>query len=161
MTSSTLVRPVHAPAGNRSSSTRASEIAIAGRGATLESAFEDATAATFALMADVRCLRPERTIPVSFLEREHGPALARWLELLLDAAREHHLVFGEFHLQRERDLWWGCATGERRRAPLLRHVRIARAGHAVSHTAEGWEARCLAHCRPPMPAMDQRTRVPG
>lgn len=161
MTSSTLERPAHALVGSRASSAPASEIAITGRGATLERAFEDAAAATFALMADVRCVRPERTIPVSFLEREDGHALARWLDLLLDAAREHHLVFGEFHLQRERDLWWGCATGERRRAPLLREVRIARAGHAVSHTAEGWEARCLAHCRPRMPGLDHRANVPG
>ncbi len=160
MTSSTLVRPVHPPAGSRVSSARAPEIAITGLGTTLERAFEDAAAATFALMADVHRIRPERTIPVSFLEHEQGLALARWLELLLDTAREHHLVFGEFHLQRERDRWWGCATGERRRAPLLRDVRILRVGPAVVHTAEGWEVRCLAHCRPRMPAVDQMARAP-
>lgn len=122
---------------------------VVGYGTTLEDAFEHAAEATFALLTDLAAVRAQRTLPVSFIEIDDTRALARWLDLLIEAARQHELVFAEFHLQRERTRWWGCATGQRRHAGLPRGMELERAVHphaAVVRTADGWEVSCTIEC---------------
>jgi SHS2 domain-containing protein len=127
------------------------DLGIVGYGGTLERAFERAAEAVFALMTDLSRVRPERTVPVSFIEADDADALTRWLALLIEAAHHHQLVFSEFHLQREHGRWWGCATGQRRYDASTREVSVKRAarGHAaVKRTATGWEVSCFVHCVP-------------
>lgn len=124
-------------------------IGVVGYGTTLESAFEGAAEATFALLADLSHVRAQRTLPVSFIEADDAHALMRWLDLLIEAARQHQLVFSEFHLQREVGRWWGCATGQRRHGALAGELELKRAvrGHtAVTRTDRGWEASCVVEC---------------
>ncbi len=116
---------------------------VVGYGQSVEEAFAGAAAAMFALVADPSFVRPVRTIPVSFIEHEVEPALARWLDLLLKSARAEKLVFSEFWIEHHGALWRGCATGE----PWPDAERIAgdtsvRAA-SVTHKAELWEARCV------------------
>jgi SHS2 domain-containing protein len=124
-------------------------IGVVGYGTTLESAFEGVAEATFALLADLSHVRAQRTLPVSFIDADDTRALTRWLDLLLEAAREHQLVFSEFHLQRELGRWWGCATGQRRHGALageLEVKRVIRSHTAVRRTERGWEASCVIEC---------------
>jgi len=128
-------------------------VGVVGYGTTLERAFEGAAEAAFALVADLSHVRPQRTLPVSFIEADDARALARWLDLLIAAARQHQLVFSEFHLQREKGRWWGCATGQRRHGAFARELEVlgaARGQNAVKRTASGWEASCVVECARPV-----------
>lgn len=134
-------------------------VGVVGYGATLERAFEGAAEATFALLTDPSHVRPQRTLPVSFIEADEARALTRWLDLLIDAARQYRLVFSEFHLQREQDRWWGCATGQRRHGALARELEVKCAAQretAVRRTTRGWEASCVVECRRPATAAAHR-----
>jgi protein archease len=118
---------------------------VVGYGGTIEKAFEGAAAAMFALIADPSSVRIVRTIPVSFIERDTGIALVRWLDLLLKAAQDEKLVFSEFSIEREGALWRGCAAGE----PSLRvqysvddNIARAKLG-SVKQRGTLWEARCV------------------
>jgi SHS2 domain-containing protein len=137
-------------------------VGIVGYGRTLERAFEDAAEAAFALLTDPAHVRPQRTLPVSFIEFGNARALARWLDLLMAAARQHELVFSEFHLQRENGRWWGCATGQRYHGSLA-HVLdtgcAARGESAVKRTAGGWEASCVIECARPVPLPSQPAAI--
>ncbi|HWI12988.1 MAG TPA: archease [Burkholderiales bacterium] len=137
-------------------------VGVVGYGTTLERAFEGAAEATFALLADLTHVRPQRTLPVSFIEADEARALRRWLDLLIEAARQHQLVFCEFHVQREQERWWGCATGQRRHGTLARELDVVRAGGsgaAVRRTPRGWEASCVVECARPAAADARRTAV--
>jgi SHS2 domain-containing protein len=130
-------------------------VGIVGYGSTLERAFEGAAEAAFALLSDRAHVRPQRTLPVSFIELDDARALARWLDLLMAAARQHEVVFSEFHLQRENGRWWGCATGQRRHGASARELEMgctARGQSAVKRTAAGWEASCVIECVRPAPS---------
>jgi SHS2 domain-containing protein len=130
-------------------------VGIVGYGGTLERAFEGAAEAAFALLTDPAHVRPQRTLPVSFIEFDNARALARWLGLLVAAARQHQLVFSEFHLQRESGRWWGCATGDRYHGSLALEVEKASTVHgesAVRRSAGGWEASCVIECARPVPS---------
>jgi len=122
------------------------DVGVVGYGETMEQAFEAAAAALFGLTTKLSEVRPERTVPVSFIETDAEAALVRWLDLLLESAGRHRLSFSEFHLQRERTWWWGCATGEPRRGEGEAAVKLKRASPdmvAVKQTPRGWEARCM------------------
>ena len=137
-------------------------IGVVGYGTTPERAFEGAAEATFALLTDLTHVRPQRTLPVSFIEPDETRALRRWLDLLIDAARQHQLVFCEFHLQREQGRWWGCATGQRRHGTLAGELDVKRAARgeaAVRRTSRGWEASCVVECARPAAAELRRTPV--
>jgi SHS2 domain-containing protein len=126
-------------------------VTVLGYGATMTQAFEAAAAAMFDLAADLEYVSPVRTVPVSFVETDAAAALVRWLSLLLAAARHNGVSFSEFHLQRERSWWKGCATGGARPARPgheLEVMRVDRARAMVRETPEGWEARCRLDCRP-------------
>lgn len=121
------------------------DVSVAGYGATVEEAFQNAAEAMFALAVELAHVQAERTLPVSFIEESESRALARWLDLLADAAARHHLVFREFHLQREGALWWGCATGQRVQGARERELPVKRAERGVvlvRRIPSGWEARC-------------------
>jgi SHS2 domain-containing protein len=149
MTVSMLELPVTPATGRCSYVRNGEDVALVASGTALEQAFEAAAEAAFALMGDTDRVRPERTLPVSFIEGDEALALVRWLELLIEAAGEHDMLFSEFHLQREHARWWGCATGGRRRLPLRCALRVRRAGREVKRVPGGWEASCVVRAVEP------------
>lgn len=116
---------------------------VVGYGQTVEEAFEGAAAAMFALVADPSCVRPVRTVPLSFIERDIEPALVRWLDLLLKSARDEKLVFSEFSIERDGALWRGCATGEPWPDAQRGAEDTAACMASVRQKADLWEARCV------------------
>jgi len=122
------------------------DIGVAGRGATLEEAFESAAAATFAIMADLSAVRPERSVTLSFEEADVEIALVRWLNLLLGLSHEQGLVFSRFWIERDGVIWRGGASGEPWRRDLERGVEVKGATLTmleVKQERDGWHARCV------------------
>jgi SHS2 domain-containing protein len=122
------------------------DIGVVGRGVTLEEAFESAAAATFAVMADLSAVRPERSVTLDFEEADIELALVRWLNLLLALSHERGLVFGRFWIERDGVHWRGGASGEPWRRDLERGVEVKGATLTmleVRESAAGWVARCV------------------
>jgi len=122
------------------------DIGVVGRGATLESAFEAAARATFAIMTDLAQVRALDSVTVEFEEADEELALVRWLNLLIGSARERRLVFGRFWLERDGVRWRGGASGEPWRPELERGVEVKGATLtmlAVRRADGFWEARCV------------------
>jgi len=122
------------------------DIGVVGRGVTLEEAFESAAAATFAIMADLSAVRPERSVTLDFEEADIEIALVRWLNLLLGLAHEQGLAFSRFWIERDGVHWRGGASGEPWRRDLERGVEVKGATLTmleVKESAAGWVARCV------------------
>jgi len=122
------------------------DIGVAGRGATLEEAFESAAAATFAIMADLSAVRPEQSVTLAFEEADVEIALVRWLNLLLGLSHERGLVFSRFWIERDGVLWRGGASGEPWRRDLERGTEVKGATLTmleVKQERDGWRARCV------------------
>lgn len=123
------------------------DIGVIGRGDRLESAFESAAAAMFALMvADVASVRIEESVSVEFDEDDVELALAIWLNRLLGEARRRNLVLREFHLRRDGRHWHGDARGQRWLGSLERGIEVKGAtltALRVSRDVHGFEARCV------------------
>jgi len=122
------------------------DIGVIGRGATLEEAFESAAAATFAVMADLSAVRPERSVTLDFEEADVEIALVRWLNLLLGLSHEQGLVFSRFWIERDGVRWRGGASGEPWRRDLERGTEVKGATLTmleVKQEREGWLARCV------------------
>lgn len=122
------------------------DIGVIGRGKTLEQAFEAAAHAMFAIMIDIAGLRSDITVRFDFEEADVELALVSWLNLLLAHAREQHVVFSRFHLQRKDDRWQGEASGQRWQRDMERGVEVKGATLtmlAVKQTPDGWEAGCV------------------
>lgn len=122
------------------------DIGVVGRGVTLEEAFESAAAATFAVMADLSAVRPERSVTLDFEEADIEIALVRWLNLLLGLSHELGLVFGRFWIERDGVNWRGGASGEPWRRDLERGVEVKGATLTmleVKQGRDGWQARCV------------------
>jgi SHS2 domain-containing protein len=122
------------------------DIGVAGRGATLEEAFESAAAATFGVMADLTAVRPEQSVTLAFEEADVEIALVRWLNLLLGISHEKGLVFSRFWIERDGVNWRGGASGEPWRRDLERGVEVKGATLTMLEVKEdhgGWHARCV------------------
>jgi len=122
------------------------DIGVVGRGVTLEEAFEAAAAATFAVMADLSAVRPERSVTLDFEEADIELALVRWLNLLLALSHERGLVFSRFWIERNGVHWRGGASGEPWRRDLERGVEVKGATLTmleVKQDRDGWLARCV------------------
>ncbi|MGH8620624.1 MAG: archease [Burkholderiales bacterium] len=122
------------------------DIGVAGRGATLEEAFESAAAATFAIMADLAAVRPEQSVTLAFEEADVEIALVRWLNLLLGLSHEHGLAFSRFWIERDGVNWRGGASGEPWRRDLERGVEVKGATLTmleVRQDRDRWRARCV------------------
>jgi len=122
------------------------DIGVVGRGVTLEEAFESAASATFAVMADLSAVRPERSVTLDFEEADLEIALVRWLNLLLGLSHEQGLVFSRFWIEHDGVLWRGGASGEPWRRDLERGVEVKGATLTmleVKQGPDGWRARCV------------------
>jgi len=122
------------------------DIGVVGRGVTLEEAFESAASATFAVMADLSAVRPERSVTLDFEEADIEIALVRWLNLLLGLSHEQGLVFSRFWVERDGVHWRGGASGEPWRRDLERGTEVKGATLTmlqVKQERDGWRARCV------------------
>jgi SHS2 domain-containing protein len=122
------------------------DIGIVGRGASVESAFAQAAAATFAIMAEPQSVVPSAQVEVEFDEDDVELALPRWLNALLAAARENGIVLGRFTLRRDGTRWQGSARGEPWSERHARGTEVKGAtltALSVRRIDGGWEARCV------------------
>jgi SHS2 domain-containing protein len=122
------------------------DIGVIGRGPTVESAFEAAAAAMFAIQVPPAQVRPVLSVEVDFEEADPELALVCWLNALLSAARVHRAVFSEFALRRTGDRWAGTARGEPWRPEHERGTEVKGAtltALSVRTDGGGWEARCV------------------
>lgn len=122
------------------------DIGVIGRGDRLDTAFESAAAATFALMADLASVQPEEGFAVEFEEEDIELALVTWLNLLLGEARRRELALCEFHLRRDGTHWRGSARGQRWHEGIERGTEVKGAtltALRVSRGPDGVEARCV------------------
>jgi SHS2 domain-containing protein len=122
------------------------DIGVIGRGPTVESAFEAAAAAMFAIQVPPAQVRPALSVQIEFEEADLELALVSWLNALLSAARVHRAAFSEFALRRCGDRWAGTARGEPWRPGHERGTEVKGATlTALSVRTHGgaWEARCV------------------
>ena len=122
------------------------DIGVFGRGASIESAFAQAAAATFAIMAEPRSVAPTVAVEVEFDEDDVELALPRWLNALLGAARERGIVLADFSLRHDGGHWQGRGRGEPWSEHHARGTEVKGAtltALAVRQVDGAWEARCV------------------
>jgi SHS2 domain-containing protein len=138
--------PVGPPAASAGYFDHDADIGIIGRGPTVETAFERAATAVFAVITDPSAIRPLSRVEIAFDEDDLEFALVRWLNGLLSAAREEGLALAQFQLKRDGAHWAGMARGEPWRADLERGVEVKGATLtelSVARDDGNWEARCV------------------
>lgn len=122
------------------------DIGIIGRGATIESAFESAAAAMFAIMAEELPSPLESVIEFVFEEDDVEFALVRWLNYLLAHAQSRAVILGRFELRREGSIWHAKAWGLPWSREIVRGVEVKGATLTMLSVEEReglWEARCI------------------
>lgn len=122
------------------------DIGIIGRGATIESAFESAAAAMFAIMAEELPSPLESAIEFAFEEDDVEFALVRWLNYLLAHAQSRAVILGRFELRREGSIWHAKAWGLPWSREIVRGVEVKGATLTMLSVEEReglWEARCI------------------
>ena len=107
------------------------DIGIVGRGTLIEEAFENAARAMFAIMADLGQVEQHESVDIEFEEADTELALVTWLNLLLGQARSRALIFGRFHLRRDRA---SPKAEDRRSGPPKEVVGDRRSGPAEEVT---------------------------
>jgi len=122
------------------------EIGIIGRGETIEACFANIARVMFALMTNIENVHQIQIITFEFEEADLEVALVTWLNLLLAKAQEHHLVFGDFRLKREANVWKATVAGEPWRENTERGIEVKGATQtmlSVRKVEHLWEARCV------------------
>lgn len=122
------------------------DIGIIGRGATLESAFESAAEAVFAIMAEKLTEPLEVELNFEFEEEDAEFALVRWLNTLIAHAQSRGVILGRFELRRDGSLWRAKAWGAPWNKAIVRGVEVKGATLTmlcVEERAGLWEARCI------------------
>lgn len=122
------------------------DIGIIGRGETIETCFANTARVMFSLMANIDNIHQIQIITFEFEESDLELALVTWLNLLLGKAREHNLMFGDFRLKRENNLWKATVSGEPWRKDMERGIEVKGATLtmlSVRKLEHSWEARCV------------------
>jgi SHS2 domain-containing protein len=122
------------------------DFGIYGRGPTVTAAFCAAAEAMFALVTDIRAVKPGVTVFFDFEESDVELALVRWLNLLLFHAADQGLALARFSLAREGDRWKGSASGEAWHDGLERGTDVKGATLtmlSVRQEGGAWDARCV------------------
>jgi SHS2 domain-containing protein len=122
------------------------DIGIIGRGATLESAFESAAKAVFAIMAEKLPEPLDTELRFQFEEEDVEFALVRWLNYLIAYAQSRSIILGRFELRRNGSLWRAKAWGVPWNRAIVRGVEVKGATLTmlcVEEKAGLWEARCI------------------
>lgn len=122
------------------------DIGIIGRGSSIEECFSNIARVMFSLMADIENIHPIQIITIEFEEANLELALVTWLNLLLAKSQELHIIFGDFRLRREGNIWKATVSGEPWRANMERGIEAKAATLtmlSVKKTNHTWEARCV------------------
>jgi SHS2 domain-containing protein len=122
------------------------DIGIIGRGETVELCFADAARQLFALMGDLKVVKPLKTIRIDFHEADLDFAFVSWLNLLLAQAHSEELLLSEFTLHKTGTHWHGQASGEAWREGIERGTDVKGATLTMLSVQEKqglWEARCV------------------
>jgi SHS2 domain-containing protein len=122
------------------------DIGIIGRGETIENCFADTARVMFSIMTDVSKIHQIQIITFEFEEEDIELALVTWLNLLLSEAKEHEIIFGDFRLKREGNLWKGTVAGEPWHQNMERGIEVKGATLtmlSVKKINHLWEARCI------------------
>jgi SHS2 domain-containing protein len=122
------------------------DIGLIGRGETIESCFTDTARVMFALMADVEKIHLTQVITFEFNEENLETALVTWLNLLLAKAQEHQMMFGDFRLEKQENIWKATVSGEKWQDDMERSVTVKSVTMhrlSVKKINHLWEARCL------------------
>ena len=125
-------------------------IGIIGRGETIESCFVDVARALFSLLADVDQVHLTNIITFEFEANDHESALITWLNLLLKKSAEHQLVFGDFRLIHEGNIWKATVSGEKwlnKEANSIVIKTATRTLLSIEKHNHQWEARCVMDCQ--------------
>lgn len=123
-------------------------VGIIGRGESLETCFADAARIMFALMTDISNIHFIQIITFEFEEPNTEQALVTWLNLLLEKAQEHQLIFGDFRLKRDGHIWKATVSGEPKRDGMLVGVEVKNATTtklSVKKVEHQWEAKCVVN----------------
>ena len=121
-------------------------IGIIGRGETVEICFCDMAKTLFSLRMTISNVHLIQIITFEFEEENVELALVRWLNLLIEKASEHHLIFGDFRLKHEGTNWKATASGEPWRENLESGIKVQGVlptGVSVKKIDHLWEARCV------------------
>jgi SHS2 domain-containing protein len=122
------------------------DIGVVGRGASIDAAFAQAAAATFAIMAEPQSVATTVAVEVDFDEDDVELALPRWLNALLAAAREEGVALAGFALRHDGAHWQGSGRGEPWSEHHARGTEVKGAtltALSVRRVDGGWEARCV------------------
>ena len=122
------------------------DIGIIGRGETIESCFANAASVTFSLMADLSNVHPLQIITFEFEEADIELAFVTWLNLLIAKAYEHNIIFCDFRLKHEGNLWKATVSGEKWRDDIERGIEVKGATLtmlSIKKVDHHWEARCV------------------
>ena len=126
--------------------THDTDIGIIGRGVSVESSFEEIANVMFSLLIDLENIHQTQVLSFEFQAEDNAFALVTWLKLLLDKANERQLIFCDFRLKREGNLWKATVAGAPWRndaqhkheikGVMLERLSVAKIDHL-------WEARCV------------------
>lgn len=121
------------------------DIGIIGRGISFESCFVDIAQNMFSLVTNLSAIHATEVIRFKFQEADVEIALITWLNLLLEKARTHELIFTDFRLKHENDTWEATVAGGVKINHFPQQVEIKCATfrlisiHKIDHI---WVARC-------------------
>jgi SHS2 domain-containing protein len=132
------------------------DMGIVGRGTRIEEAFENAAAAVFAMMTDLRQVVSREKVEIEFEEADAELALVIWLNLLLGQARSRALIFGRFHLRRDGS---SPKVGDRRSGPPEEVGTSSRASPEGTSSGARW--RGAAEGEPWRPELERGVEVKG
>ncbi len=122
------------------------DVGIIGRGDTVENCFTHAARAMFSLMANIENIHQIQIITFEFEEADLELALMTWLNALLKKSQEHHLIWGDFRLKREGNVWKAIVSGEPWRNNMERGIEVKGTTLimlSVKKVDHLWEARCI------------------
>ena len=121
-------------------------VGIIGRGETIENCFADTAKMMFALMVDMSRIHLTQVITFQFEEVDTEEALVKWLNILLEKAQEHQLIFCDFRLKREGNVWKATASGQKCTIvndPIMDVKSATMDKLSVIKVNNSWEARCV------------------
>lgn len=123
------------------------DIGIVGHGETIEACFANTAHVMFSLMASIEDIHQIQIITFEFEEADVEQALIKWLNLLLEKSHEHQLLFGDFRLKREGNVWKATVAGEPWREEVASGGMVVKAALPtmlmVKKLNHLWEARCV------------------
>lgn len=121
-------------------------VGIIAHGESVEDCFENTAKILFSLVSEIENLHSIQVISLEFEESDVEVALLTFLNLLLEKSREQNILFGDFRLRRDGDIWKVTVAGEPKRDELLQGITIKQVLPqllSVKKFNHHWEARCV------------------